>query len=67
MISVHHKKLYAKFSNSVEMDKEFIQVAENVYQVMTEQLGLSDDEAEIKMLSLIKEAIDRRRIRIARN
>lgn len=59
MISVHNDKLYAKFTNSVQMDREFRQVVQNVYQIMTNQLELSEDEAEIKILSIVKEAIDR--------
>lgn len=61
MISVHNDKLYAKFTNSVQMDREFRQVVQNVYQIMTAQLELSEDEAEIKILSIVKEAIDRGR------
>lgn len=61
MISVHNDKLYAKFTNSVQMDREFRQLVQNVYQIMTVQLELSEDEAEIKILSIVKEAIDRGR------
>lgn len=57
MILVRDRKLTCKFVGSLQMDREFEMVVENVYKCMVQQLGQDEESAKAIIHKQVDSAI----------